>query len=227
MFKLSQILTAVTMSLLLVGCTEQNNAAIRQTPTLTFANYGQISLPVNNVNVIPAKSRPGNETGYGILPIPLDQVGQRYAERRFAANGGVPTMTVTIADTRFEQTALRPGTKTGLDVLTMQRRQQIDIGMTIKIDIADGTKRTVTNEYRLDRKIDFAEDISLAERDMRLLNFTERFMADLDQRIVAGLREEYPNLGPASAPYIAPAPVPAVTAPSSASTGAPPADSAY
>lgn len=218
-------LIALTALTLLTACTDQNTAAIRQTPTITFANFGAVTLPVNRVDVIPPTDRPGNTTGYGVLPMPLDEVGRRYAEKRFAAGGGVSNMNIVIADTRFAATDLKPGTKTGLDILTMQRRQQISIGMTIRIEIADGARRVVKDEHRLDRKTEIPENLSLAERDMRLLNFTERFMADLDKQVMAGLREEFPTLAPTASPDV---PVmPPLAQPPASATDAKPADSAY
>lgn len=186
-------LTAL-LGCLLVACTAENNAAIRQIPDITFANYNSLSLPVNKVDVIPPTDKLGDDTGFGVLPVPLDQVGTRYARQRFIAGGGEPNMTVVIADTRFSETPLRDGTTSGLDMLTMQRQQQVSIGMTIRLEVVDGTKRTVKQEFQLDRKITLNDNLSLADRDLKLVRFTEGFMADIDKLVITKLSDIFPNV---------------------------------
>lgn len=178
----------------LTACTASNDAAIRATQKASFDNYTPLMLPVSRVDVIKPGVKPGNQTGYGVLPVAIDEMGERYAERRFQAAGGTPVLSVVIVDTRFSETALQNGTSSGLDMLTMQRQKTVSIGMTLRLDLVDGTRRTARQEFQLDRKITFGENISLAERDLKLLRFEEGFMADIDKMVVQKLDDLIPGV---------------------------------
>lgn len=194
--------TAMSMlavsAILLAGtaCTNDNQVGMRPTPNLTFANYGSISLPVSSANVIkPTPTNDGvNRTGYGVLPVPVDEVLSRYVDQRFTGTGAGPIFTFVIEETSFNQSELSGGQGFSLDVLTMRRREKFDIGAVVRVEIDYGNLRKVTQKHRLNRSLEIGEGVSLAERDLKLVQFLERFVSELDGLVVPELKKEFQGL---------------------------------
>ena len=126
--------------------------------------------------------------------MPLDEALLTYARKRFAAAGGSPSMTVTILETRFSKSPLRDVTGAGLGILTMQRVQDVEIGARVRVEIADGIRQNIKQDYNLSSRTELSDQLSLAERDLKLTRFMEGFLVKLDTQILDGLQNAFPDL---------------------------------
>ncbi len=185
-------ITLLAVMLMITGCTIDNTADLRPAPQMTLDQFSAINLPVQTVNVV---SPAAAQKGQGVLPMPIDQALDMYAHKRFVANGGSPKMTVTIVETRFKQSPLRDVTGAGLGILTMQRVQDIEIGAQVRVEIMDGTRQQIKQSYNLSSRTELSDQLSLAERDLKLVRFMEGFLVKLDTQILDGLQNAFPHLG--------------------------------
>ncbi|MES2729770.1 MAG: hypothetical protein V4621_06715 [Pseudomonadota bacterium] len=190
----NKTLTSLMLAtLMLAGCTIDNTAALRPAPQMTLEQFTPLTLPVRTVDVIPTQGMNTN-AGYGVLPMPVDQAIEGYARKRFIAGGGAPTMTVTVVESRFKQSPMRDVTGAGLGILTMQRMQTIEIGARVKVEIMDGTRQQTRQEYNLSSKTELSDQLSLADRDLKLIRFMEGFLIKLDTQILEGVQKAVPSM---------------------------------
>lgn len=179
--------------LIMTGCTIDNTADLRPAPQMTLAQFTPIRLPVRVVDVLTPEAA-NTAKGQGTLPMPIDTALATYARQRFAAAGGKPNMTVTVVETRFKKSPLRDVTGAGLGILTMQRVQDVEIGARVRIEIIDGPRQQIKQEYNLSSRLELSDQLSLAERDLKLVRFTEGFLVKLDTQILDGLQNTFPDL---------------------------------
>ncbi|MFA5591919.1 MAG: hypothetical protein WC989_01215 [Micavibrio sp.] len=169
----------------LIGIAACTSGPLTPTLQLTFENYQTMPLQVRNVTVQEAyiaADDPDNVASQFVLP-PAEAV-KRYANKRFSAQGiGDGHLTFVIEDARVHMRQIEQNNRV-LSWAGVGKEDEYRVLLQVSITPQPhGTTRVSPSKVRMDRTIVMPSSITLAEREMRQIQFLEKMIADLDAQV--------------------------------------------
>lgn len=155
-------------------------------PKLTFANYQPVNLNAKSVNVVENYSNANDpqDVSSQFVVTPAEAM-KRYAARRFAASGtGTGEFTIEIIDSRVHLRQIKQESKVlaAMDAGTEDEyRVWLALRVTPQPDGFNGRMGATT--IKMDRTLVMRSSVSLAERELKQVQFLEQLIADVDVKI--------------------------------------------
>ena len=168
-------------------------------PSLTFSSSPPLPLDVATLmvetpyesgaaapNLQPLSGEPAEDE----LNEPVSAIVERWARQRFFAVGrsGTARMVVEQADLRRELLARSRGLR-GIVTLDQSDRYSTALAVRMVLENPDGA-RSGFAWAAVTRSVSMAENVTLAQRQERVFTMMEQAITDLDQRLVAEMREK-------------------------------------
>ena len=183
----ASLAAAALAALVLASCVGTQPAPL---PQLTFAHLDPIRFSAASVRIVdsyrPPLAAPNVEHTF---PVPPATAARRWAERRIAAAGPTGTLVVTILDASVvkEELDVREGIR-GLFFDEQNVRYTAVLEVTIEYQGGPpAVERAARTRVTLGRTA--PESLSLAERDELFYALVEDLMDDLDEQLVASIRQ--------------------------------------
>lgn len=164
-------------------------------PQLTFANYQTVMLNAQSAAVDEQYLQPNDPQDVsGQFVIAPSEAVKRYAAKRYQAVGsGTGIFTLVIEDARVHMRQLDENNKV-LKWAGAGKEDEYHLYLQLKvITTADGMQGRSTTTIKMDRTLVMPSSVTLAEREMRQVQFLEKLMADVDVKISDAL-DQTPNL---------------------------------
>jgi hypothetical protein len=180
------LLLASAIGLMTVTGCANSNVAGNAAPQLTFQNYQPITLNVQSATVEEAylNANDPKDVSAQFVVSPAEAV-KRYAAQRFKAQGmGNGFFTIAIEDSRvyLRQIPQQNKVLAWADAGTEDEyRVLLQLRVTPQPDGFNG--RIGATTIRMDRTLIMRSGVTLAEREMKQIQFLEQLIADVDARI--------------------------------------------
>jgi len=180
----TSLMTAAAIAVLAVaGCAAQGGMPA---PKLTFANYQPVNLNVQSATVVENYANPNDPQDVSSqFVLPLNEAVKRYAAARFAPSGtGNGQFTINITDARIHLRQIAQDNKVlkWADVGTEDEYHiWLALNVTPQPDGFNGRMGATT--IKMDRTLVMPSSVTLAEREIRQVQFLEKLMADVDVKI--------------------------------------------
>ncbi len=179
-----QLMTAAAIAILAVtGCAAGEGMP---SPKLTFANYQPVRLNVKSADVVENYSNVNDpqDVSSQFVVTPVEAV-KRYAARRFAASGsGTGQFTIEITDSRVHLRQIKQDSKV-LAAMDAGTEDEYHVWLALRVTPQpDGFNgRMGATTIKMDRTLVMRSSVSLAERELKQVQFLEQLIADLDVKI--------------------------------------------
>lgn len=186
---MKKILMSVAAVAILAGgvgaCTAYTSGG-DPSPQLTFANYQPVQLNVARTGVEYAYETPNDPQDIsGQFVVSPAEAVKRYAENRFVARGTPDgDFTVSILDARVHMTVLKEDNRV-LKWAGAGQEDEYRVFLKVKVTPRpDGVARAASTVIRYERTLVMPSSATLAEREMKQINFLEKLIADVDGKIM-------------------------------------------
>lgn len=182
------LLGACALAVLAVaGC---SNITASPAPQLTFSNYQTQSLNVASATVEEAYIMPNdNQDVSSQFVIAPSEAVKRYAAKRFAAKGsGNGFFTIAIEDARVHLRQIDQQNK-ALQWSGVGKEDEYHVYLQLRVTPQpDGfTGRMGATTIKMDRTLVMPSSVTLAEREIKQVQFLEKLIADVDVKIQGAL----------------------------------------
>jgi hypothetical protein len=178
------LLIAAAVSALSVSAC--SSADVATSPQLTFQNYETVMLNVQAVRVEENYIQPNDPKNVAsqFVVSPADAV-KRYAAKRFQAGGaGDGAFTITIEDARVHMRQITENNKVlEWSGVGTDDEYRIFLQLVVSPQPSGFSGRPGATTIRMDRTLVMPSSVTLAEREMRQIQFLERMIADVDSRV--------------------------------------------
>lgn len=180
---MKNILMSVAAVALLGACTY---AHPESSPRLTFSQYAPMTLNAQNVGVDEAYIQPNDpqDVSGQFVMAPSEAIKQ-YAARRFASSGAMDgQFTITIEDARVHLRQIDQQNKV-LEWSGVGKEDEYRVMVQLRVTSQPagfGGRQTTTVKF--DRTIVMPSSSTLAEREMKQVEFLEQLIADIDKRMI-------------------------------------------
>lgn len=155
-------------------------------PQLTFANYQTVQLNVARTDVREAYEVPNDpqDISSQFVVSPAEAV-KRYAENRFMARGTPDgDFTIEILDARVHMNVLKEESRV-LKWAGAGQEDEYRVFLKVKVTPRpDGVLRAASTIIRHERTLVMPSSATLAEREMKQIDFLEKLIADVDSKIM-------------------------------------------
>lgn len=189
------VLMAAVASIALYGCASTAHVGGEPAPRMAFENFAPITLQAQSSTVVEnyeVRNDPKDVSGQFVVP-PSEAVKQ-YVAKRFPANGmGNGRFLVEIEDARVHLDTIKQQSKV-LSWSGVGQEDQYRVFLRLKVTpTPDQVSATGSTIIRHERTLVMPSSVTLAEREMRQLQFLEKLMLDVDTAIVK-LIETMPSM---------------------------------
>lgn len=185
-----RLLLGLPLVLLVAGCQEPL-PPVQELPDISFKHRPAIGLDVAVIDrrqpFVPSGELPHIEHE---VPIPPAEVARRWGEDRLRAAGASGSAVYSILDASIVRTDLK--TDQGLTgAFKTEQAERFEARLEVRLDAENGNRRGHVNAVVV-RTQTLPENLTLDERDVRLIAFVEQLGRDLDERLEAEIVD---NLG--------------------------------
>lgn len=185
------LMTAAAIAVLAGGVAACANRGASTAPQLTFANYAPITLNVQTTDVTEAYVNPNDpdDVSSQFVLAPAEAV-KRYAANRFKAAGtGDGRFTIEIQDSRVHLRQIKQDSKV-LAAMDAGTEDEYHVWLVLKvISTPSGFQGSQSTTVKFDRTLVMRSSVTLAEREMKQVQFLEQLIADVDKRIDESLQQ--------------------------------------
>ncbi|MCB9991271.1 MAG: hypothetical protein H6867_07800 [Rhodospirillales bacterium] len=176
--------------LILTGCTTTVPEG-KPLPELTFVHLDRLPVQVARIDIenrYQASADPKDVSSS--FPSPPDIALRRYAENRLQAAGGSGVLTFVIDDATIHHSLVQPEGKIA-NWMGVDRKDRYDVFMRIRMyeTGADGFEGT-HSVLNFKRTISIPQRYSVADKELEKFKFLEMLMQDVDEAVVATLRDK-------------------------------------
>lgn len=158
-------------------------------PQLTFANFQPVMLNVQSAAVDEQYLQPNDpqDVSSQFVVAPSEAV-KRYAARRYQATGtGTGLFTLVLEDARIHMRQINQDNKV-LNWSGVGKEDEYHLYLQLKVvTTPDGMQGRSTTTIKMDRTLVMPSSVTLADREMRQVQFLEKLMADVDVKITDAL----------------------------------------
>lgn len=149
-----------------------------QTVTASFINVSRTYDPFQDPNDVAMK-----------MAVPPHVALERYLNKRFQADQSqTDSLRITIEDGRTTVREIRQDNKL-LSATDIGTQDEYTVRMKIKLQpFSSSNVPGAGIEHRFERTLVMPQNVSLAEREMRQVQFIEKMVQDMDAKIVGSLR---------------------------------------
>lgn len=164
-------------------------------PQMTFSNYQTVMLNVQSAAVDEQYLQPNDPQDVsGQFVIAPSEAVKRYAAKRYqAAGSGTGLFTLVIEDARVHMRQLNQDNKV-LSWSGVGKEDEYHLYLQLKVvTTPDGMQGRSTTTIKMDRTLVMPSSVTLADREMRQVQFLEKLMADVDVKIADAL-DATPNI---------------------------------
>lgn len=162
------------------------SADVATSPQLTFQNYETVKLNVQSTAVEERYIQPNDPKNIAsqFVVTPADAV-KRYAAKRFqAGNAADGAFTITIEDARVHMRQLAENNKVlEWSGVGQEDEYRVYLQLVVTPQPAGFNGRPGATTIRMDRTLVMPSSVTLADREMRQIQFLERMIKDVDSRI--------------------------------------------
>lgn len=159
-------------------------------PDLTFENYPVQSITASFITIERPYDPFQNKKDIAMqMAVPPHVALERYLNHRLKADGSqTDSLRITIEDGQVTAREIKQENKY-LSMADIGTQDEYTVRMKIKIQPhSQGNIPGAGIEHRFERTLIMPQSVSLAEREMRQVKFIEKMIADMDQKIMASLR---------------------------------------
>ncbi len=184
----------VTASLLCVtACSSTPGAAVKAQPELSFTNISPYHVEASRVEV-ENKYVPGADPKdiSSTFPVSPDIALRRYAENRLQPGGVQGALKFIIEDARVYQTQIKPDNKV-VNWMGAGNQDQYEVFLKLNLFYTDelGMQQGRQGVLNFNRTLTMPSSVSLAEREVRQLQFLDQLMKDVDVAVSKALAEKF------------------------------------
>lgn len=173
--------------LLLSGCAVNPSGP---SPDLTFDHVPKQTLIASHVTVERTYDPFADSKDIAMnMAVPPHVALERYLNQRFRADGSqTDSVKFTIEEGKVTQREIRQDNRM-LSAVNVGTQDEYTLRMKVKIQpFSTGNVPGAGIEHRFERTLVMPQNISLADREMRQVQFVEKMIQDMDAKIVSSLR---------------------------------------
>lgn len=179
------LMTAAAVAVLAGGVAACANRGASTAPQLTFANYAPLTLNVQSSNVTEAYTNPNDpdDVSSQFVLAPAEAI-KRYAANRFRASGtGNGQFTIEIQDSRVHLRQIKQQSKV-LAAMDAGTEDEYHVWLQLRvISTPSGFNGSQSTTIKMDRTLVMRSSVTLAEREMKQVQFLEQLVSDVDKRV--------------------------------------------
>lgn len=185
--KTALLAMVLTVPVMLGACTPPPTVK-QEPPQITFSHLAPIRLDTRAVQVVETYRAPFAAPNIDhVAPVPPIKVLQNWITDRLATTGGPASLTVEITDASLiEKPLARKGNLES--TFKAQPVSEITGRLAVRLAIQGDDGSTANAEVITQRRQTLLDNLSLAERDQKLLDFVEGMGQDLNRQMEQEIR---------------------------------------
>ncbi len=193
MRKFSGLLLVTASFICLSACSSTPSAQSKPLPELSFTNVTPYHVDAAKVEVenkyVPGSDPKDVSSTFAVSP---DVAVRRYAENRLQPGGTQGALKLVIEDARVYLTGIEQANQV-VNWMGAGKQDQYEIFLKLNLFYTDelGMQTGRRGELNFNRTLTMPASVSLAERELRQMQFMEQLMKDVDVAVSKALSERF------------------------------------